>query len=158
MLNIKEDILKNFEEPNSCWSPLTSIVETETLWKSMGTNNYLVGTEWGWVNDDNIFIFGWTIPLTLLLEQAALTFSSKEKIVFLIGDISFSGSGLMRTLIQAGHGWPHSSTHSSPLKTMIWGPGSVEVTSSYETQGRGQNLLIVDLLKSSKLKRSALHK
>ncbi len=23
----KEDILKNFEEPNSCWSPLTSIVE-----------------------------------------------------------------------------------------------------------------------------------
>ncbi len=27
----KKDILKNFEEPNSCWSPLTSIVGKEIL-------------------------------------------------------------------------------------------------------------------------------
>ncbi len=36
MLNTKEDILKIFVEPNSCWSPLTSIVEKEEiLWKSV---------------------------------------------------------------------------------------------------------------------------
>ncbi len=26
-------------------------------------NSYRFGTTWGWVNDDSIFIFGWTIPL-----------------------------------------------------------------------------------------------
>ncbi len=26
-------------------------------------NSYRFGTKWGWVKDDNIFIFGWTIPL-----------------------------------------------------------------------------------------------
>ncbi len=26
-------------------------------------NSYRFGTTWGWVNDDIIFIFGWTIPL-----------------------------------------------------------------------------------------------
>ncbi len=29
-------------------------------------NSYRFGTTWGWVNDDRIFIFGWTIPLTLI--------------------------------------------------------------------------------------------
>ncbi len=27
-------------------------------------NAYRFGTTWGWVNDDRIFIFGWTIPLS----------------------------------------------------------------------------------------------
>ncbi len=27
-------------------------------------NSYRCGTTWGWVNDDTIFIFGWTIPLS----------------------------------------------------------------------------------------------
>ncbi len=27
-------------------------------------HSYRFGTTWGWVNDDRIFIFGWTIPLT----------------------------------------------------------------------------------------------
>ncbi len=27
------------------------------------THSYRFGTTWGWVNDDRIFIFGWTIPL-----------------------------------------------------------------------------------------------
>ncbi len=27
------------------------------------THSYRFGTTWGWVNDDTIFIFGWTIPL-----------------------------------------------------------------------------------------------
>ncbi len=26
-------------------------------------HSYRFGTTWGWVNDDRIFIFGWTIPL-----------------------------------------------------------------------------------------------
>ncbi len=29
-------------------------------------NSYRFGTTWGWVNDDRIFIFGWTIPLSPL--------------------------------------------------------------------------------------------
>ncbi len=29
-------------------------------------HSYRFGTTWGWVNDDRIFIFGWTIPLKLL--------------------------------------------------------------------------------------------
>ncbi len=28
------------------------------------THSYGFGTTWGWVNDDTIFIFGWTIPLS----------------------------------------------------------------------------------------------
>ncbi len=28
------------------------------------THSYRFGSTWGWVNDDRIFIFGWTIPLT----------------------------------------------------------------------------------------------
>ncbi len=28
-------------------------------------HSYRFGTTWGWVNDDRIFIFGWTIPLRL---------------------------------------------------------------------------------------------
>ncbi len=32
-------------------------------------NSYRIGTTWGWVNDDRIFIFGWTIPLSLLVFQ-----------------------------------------------------------------------------------------
>ncbi len=27
-------------------------------------HSYRLGTTWGWVNDDRIFIFGWTIPLS----------------------------------------------------------------------------------------------
>ncbi len=29
-------------------------------------HSYRFGTTWGWVNDDRIFIFGWTIPLTTM--------------------------------------------------------------------------------------------
>ncbi len=28
------------------------------------THSYRFGTTWGWVNDDRIFIFGWTVPLS----------------------------------------------------------------------------------------------
>ncbi len=30
-------------------------------------HSYRFGTTWGWVNDDRIFIFGWTIPLRFWL-------------------------------------------------------------------------------------------
>ncbi len=30
------------------------------------THSYRFGSTWGWVNDDRIFIFGWTIPLSVL--------------------------------------------------------------------------------------------
>ncbi len=32
-------------------------------------NSYRFGTTWGWVNDDRIFIFGWTIPLNVSIWQ-----------------------------------------------------------------------------------------
>ncbi len=28
------------------------------------THSNRIGTTWGWVNDDRIFIFGWTVPLS----------------------------------------------------------------------------------------------
>ncbi len=69
------------------WAPLTSIVGQKILWKSMVPQNCSVshilqniflcdseqrhscrfGTSREWVNDDRIFIFGWTIPLRLVL-------------------------------------------------------------------------------------------
>ncbi len=67
-------------ETEQFWAPLTSIVFF-SYWKSMVPQNNLVtnflqniflcvqnkdrfGTTWGWVNDDRIFSFGWTTPLT----------------------------------------------------------------------------------------------
>ncbi len=32
-------------------------------------HSYRFGTTWGWVNDDRIFIFGWTIPLNMNLNK-----------------------------------------------------------------------------------------
>ncbi len=32
-------------------------------------HSYRFGTTWGWVNDDRIFIFGWTIPLSTQMYQ-----------------------------------------------------------------------------------------
>ncbi len=40
--NIKDDILKNVEEPNSWWSLLTSKLGKAILCKSIGTNNCLI--------------------------------------------------------------------------------------------------------------------
>jgi len=46
-------IFKGLVHPK-CYLPLCSTEER---------NSYRFGTTWGWVNDDRIFIFGWTIPL-----------------------------------------------------------------------------------------------
>ncbi len=46
-------------------------------------NSCMFGTTWGWVNDDRIFIFGWTIPLNLLISPGWATrwcfISEKER-------------------------------------------------------------------------------
>ncbi len=44
-LSYVEHKRRYFEEPNSCWSPLTSIVGKEILWKSVGTINCLIRKE-----------------------------------------------------------------------------------------------------------------
>ncbi len=33
-------------------------------------HSYRFGTTWGWVNDDSIFIFGWTIPLSIKYQHS----------------------------------------------------------------------------------------
>ncbi len=84
LLNTKEDILKNVgnravlghhwvffiptmvvngapKQPgyklSSAYLPLCSAEQR---------HSYRFGTTWGWVNDDTIFIFGWTIPLIVV--------------------------------------------------------------------------------------------
>ncbi len=81
--NTKEDILKKVCKGCS-GAPLTSIVRKTNTMEVNGApellcfphsseylplcsaeqrHSYRFGTTWGWVNDDRIFIFGWTIPL-----------------------------------------------------------------------------------------------
>jgi len=75
LLNTKEDILKNV----GWWAPLTYIVGKKIQWKSIGKScSSLLTSKHGilcsaeqsnshrFVNDDWIFIFGWTIPLSLM--------------------------------------------------------------------------------------------
>ncbi len=49
---------------------------------------YRSGTTWGWVNDDRIFIFGWTIPLShfsgLIVDSICILLQIKQMFVFLI--------------------------------------------------------------------------
>ncbi len=48
-------------------------------------HSYRIGTTWGWVNDDRIFIFGWTIPLTgvnMKLNTNLHSWINKDKISF----------------------------------------------------------------------------
>ncbi len=78
---------------SSSGAPLTSIVFFFLLWKSMVPQNSLItnflplcsaeqrnsfrfGSTWGWVND-RIFIFGWTIPLTVQIFMNISQFKAK---------------------------------------------------------------------------------
>ncbi len=75
-------------EPGCFGAPLTSIVGKKNTMEVNGApellcfphsseylplcsaeqrHSYRFGTTWGWVNDDRIFIFGWTIPLSVSL-------------------------------------------------------------------------------------------
>ncbi len=84
LLNIKADILKNVDNQTVAgthWLPqygqkklrnamrtnnclVTHIIQYTILCSAEERNSYRFGTTLGWVNDDSIFIFGWTIPLT----------------------------------------------------------------------------------------------
>ncbi len=81
--NTKEYILKKVCNQAFLGAPITSIVEKNTmegngapellyfphssdnlpLCSAEQRHSYRFGTTWGWVNNDIIFIFGWTIPL-----------------------------------------------------------------------------------------------
>ncbi len=76
LLNTKVDILKNMQAIDfhrwkkyyeSQWLPpavwLQHSSEYPFLCSADEKNSYRCGTTWGWVNNDRIFIFGWTIPL-----------------------------------------------------------------------------------------------
>ncbi len=90
MLNTKEDILKDFEEPNSCWSPLTEKCNgsqwgPSTFWlpaffkissfifnirkKLIQVWNDMRVSKW-WQN----LIFAWTIPLINAIKKVNDTF------------------------------------------------------------------------------------
>ncbi len=45
-------------------------------------NSYRFGTTWGWVNDDRIFIFGWTIPLNRTVSDISKQSWSGFKLFF----------------------------------------------------------------------------
>ncbi len=50
----------------SQWCPKTAWLQTFfKISSAEQRNSYRFGTTWGWVNDDRIFIFGWTIPLSV---------------------------------------------------------------------------------------------
>ncbi len=50
------------------------------------THSYRFGTTWDWVNDDRIFIFGWTIPLSVKLyrETSNLIISKNIRLHFIL--------------------------------------------------------------------------
>lgn len=59
-------------EPDSCWSPFSASVwkrTASTFWLTSPfafdgrKKSYTSGTTWGWLNDDKLFFFEWTIPL-----------------------------------------------------------------------------------------------
>ncbi len=96
LLNTKEDILKNvgnravlghqyfFSYYGSQWCPKTAWLQTFFKISSFvfgrTKNSYRFGTTWGWVNDDRIFIFGWTIPLSLMALECWIMFVSTGRL------------------------------------------------------------------------------
>ncbi len=60
--------------PQNCCFPHSS--EYLSLCSAEQRHSYRFGTTWGWVNDDRIFIFGWTIPLNCLLFLKKKSFRS----------------------------------------------------------------------------------
>ncbi len=55
---------------------LLLLCEYLSLCSAEQRHSYRFGTTWGWVNDDRIFIFGWTIPLNCLLFLKKKSFRS----------------------------------------------------------------------------------
>ncbi len=48
-------------------------------------NSYRFGTTWGWVNDDRIFIFGWTVPLNVKKSDIIFYNRTGVKTAFVLG-------------------------------------------------------------------------
>ncbi len=75
LLNTKEDILKNegngavlvnqcfFSYYGSQWCPWLQTFFKISSFSVQNKHKYRFGNTWGWVNDDRIFIFVWTVPL-----------------------------------------------------------------------------------------------
>ncbi len=59
-VDIWKNVGRNYWLPyyRSQWLP-------STVWYILQRNANRLGKPWGWVNDDIIFIFGWTIPLRM---------------------------------------------------------------------------------------------
>ncbi len=47
---------------------VSHILQHIFLCVQLNKNIHMFGTTWGWVNDDTIFIFGWTISLIFIEE------------------------------------------------------------------------------------------
>ncbi len=60
----------------SQWCPRTALFPTFfiPLCSAEQRHAYRFGTIWGWVNDDRIFVFWWTIPLILIYFIQTLNF------------------------------------------------------------------------------------
>ncbi len=80
----KINIMEVNGAPELCF-PLSS--EYLPLCLAKQRHSYRFGTIWGWVNDDNIFIFGWTIPLSrwgIFLAIAKKTLYGSKLLIFLL--------------------------------------------------------------------------
>jgi len=93
---------------------------SEDEWKSWG-----FGTTWGWVNDDRIFIFGWTNSLMNLS-----WFSNVNRIYFDLNEINSFKCFHMK------HIFPQSCLHGTVLWTIciwavIWARSDLNQISSY---------------------------
>ncbi len=87
LLNTKEDILKNvgnravlghhwlplyfFSYYGSQWCPKTALLPTSSKYLPLCSAEQRNWNYLRWVNDDRIFIFGWTIPLMILGNQTS---------------------------------------------------------------------------------------
>ncbi len=58
-------------------SQISSKISQFVFWK--WTKVLQLGTTWGWVINDRIFIFGWTIPLKRLKARPRYIFQTKSK-------------------------------------------------------------------------------
>ncbi len=106
VLNTKEDILKNegnravfFSYYWSQWCPKTAWLQTFFRISSFvfRTNTFRqVWSTWGWVNDERIFIFGWTVPLRHCLRNFVFSYSSSFPIKMLATDAKRRKSNLIR--------------------------------------------------------------
>ncbi len=90
---------------------VTHIIQKHLLCSTEERNEYRFATTWGWVNDNNIFIFGRTIPLNSSWFTKTKSVA-RNSIVWVAGLSAFhllnSGTNFLKTFVL--------SLHSRPLK------------------------------------------